>query len=108
MIEEATFNIYDKVYLLLLNLNVKEISAGDFYSLVEKIRIPKKQVLELVEDELLDMGLVQTQVDRICRSLSFKIRWTRNDAKFVEKKLREKGLIERENFNKIIIKKQNQ
>lgn len=102
------FNIYDKVYQLLLNLNVDEISAGDFYSLVERIRLPKEQVLNLVEDELLDMGLVQPQVDRICRGLSFKIRWNRKDAKFVEKRLREMGLIDRENFNKIVINKKNQ
>lgn len=98
------FKIYDKVYQKLLELEYDELTVKEFYSLVENIRIPKEKVLGLIEEKLLKMGLTTTQVDRICSSLSFKIRMTRRDARNVERHLREEGLISRKNPFTISIK----
>lgn len=107
MSNNGKYNIYDEVYKKLLKLDVDSLNVSDFYTLVENMRLPKVKALELIEEELLGIGLTVTQVDRICSSLSFKIRWTRQDARDVEKHLREEGLISKQGFNMIKVKKKN-
>jgi len=99
------FNIYDKVYQKLLELEFEKIQVSEFYTIVENMKIPKEEIVGLIEEDLTKAGLTATQVDRICSNLSFKLRWTHRDAKNVEKHLRERGLIHRISPFKFEIKK---
>jgi len=97
-------SIYDKVYQKLINLETKEISVPDFYRLVGNMKVPKEEIVGFIEEKLLEMGLTGTQVDRICSNLSFKLRWTKRDAREIENHLRERGLITKKGFSIIEIK----
>ena len=106
MKSESEVNIYDLVYKKLLELNIKEINVSDFYQLVGNIKIPKEEIVLVLQERLLKVGLTASQVDRICNNLSLKLRWTKRDVRDIENHLREEGLILRKGYNSIVINKE--
>jgi hypothetical protein len=54
------------------------------------------EILGIIEQALIEAGFSSEHIERISNNLSWKLRFTRQDAKHIEKKLRKRGLIDRE------------
>jgi len=102
-----SLNVYDRVYKKLIELETEEISVSDFYTLIGNMKIPKEDIVGFIEEKLFEMGLTTTQVDRICSNLSFKLRWTKRDAREIENHLRESGLLSKKGFSVLKINKKD-
>lgn len=95
-------NIYDKVYALLLDKGEDKIRPYEFYYLVENLKINNNEILDMIRGVLSDAGFNEGNIERISNNLSWKLRFTRADAREIEKEMCKKGWICRKK-NYIII-----
>lgn len=94
--------IYDIVKEKILSLGVEKLQLNEFYLLVENIKICNNDVVEVIYKDLIKMGLTPNASERICSSLAWKIRFTKRDARDIEKHLRNSGFFHREHYNLVI------
>jgi len=97
-------NIYQKVYNKLLETDADKLLVSDFYHMVENMKINYDEIMNTVEQTLLDAGFSPHQIERLSNNLSWKLRFTRHDARDIEKTLCKQGCIIR-NRNYIYIEK---
>lgn len=97
-------NVYNKVYDELLKLDVDRIYKNEFYTLIEKMKIGVPDIVATIEQVLIDAGFNEQQIFRVSNNLSFKLRFSKRDARYIEKHLKENGNITRRG-NLIIINK---
>lgn len=98
--------VYEKVYNHLKKLNKDTIPCWEFYRYIENMKIHNGTVCNKIKKDLLAYGLTQRQIEVISRKLSYTIRFTRRDARDIEKALIQLGWIQRTKHN-ITLKRQS-
>ena len=106
MAKSNGINVYNKVYSELLKLDADHIYKSEFYGLIEKMKIGVPDVIATIEQVLIDAGFNEQQIFRVSNNLSFKLRFSKRDAHYIEKHLKENGNITRRG-NLIVINKDN-
>ena len=104
MEEESSLPIHDKIYTLLERRTSKKLLVSEFFALVENIRINTK-TLESIRTELFDAFLMESQVNKISKSLLLYVRYTRADSRELLKQLIDMGWVNRKNYMITILKK---
>jgi len=88
-------SVYDKVLGKLKEMETPKIYSNQFYSLITNMKVNKTELICIIEESLKEAGLPVTQIERICDGISWKLRFTKPDAKAIEKHLIAKGEIKR-------------
>lgn len=84
--EENHLPIHNKIYNLLEQRTSKKLTVGEFFALVENIRI-NEEILENIRKELFSACLMESQVTKIVKSLILYVRYTRADSRDLLKQL---------------------
>jgi hypothetical protein len=98
-------NVHEKVYYILLNLETDKIRPYELYYLIENMKFKRDEILDMITETLELAGFSEDHISRISNNLSWKLRFTRKDARKIEKELCKRGLICREK-NYIYIKQE--
>lgn len=86
--------VHNKVYELLNRRTSKKIRVKDFYKLIENLRV-NGNIIDNVKINLIREGLTERQVNYFLKNLSWKIRFTREDSKNIEREMIDFGWIKR-------------
>jgi len=105
MSEENPLPIHNKIYEILERRTSKKLLVSEFFALVENIRINTK-TLENIRNELYNANLMDSQVNKISKSLLLYVRYTRADSRELMKQLVDMGWVSRKNYVVTIKKKQ--
>jgi hypothetical protein len=94
--------ICDKVYNKLIDQDIEKIRPYEFYYMIQNMKIDTSEIVDTISSVLLEYGLTDPQIKRISSHLSLKLRFTKADAKHIEKEMKNNGLITRK-CNMIVI-----
>jgi len=95
-LEEKTnngVNVYDKVYSKLQNLDDDKLRPYEFYSLVENMKVNGEEIIEVIQEVLYEAGFNKSIIERISNNIAYRVRFTRADARDIEKELCKRGCI---------------
>lgn len=102
-------NVYKKIYDELSEKKLGKIRPYEFYYMIENMKINSEEFFSTIKQMLVENGFSDHQIGKrdeelkkICQNLVYRLRFTRTDARKIEKRMEEKGLIKR-NRNMIII-----
>lgn len=84
--------IYQKIYERLLDKKIDRIRYSDFYDMVADMHLTSNGLADSLEQELLNMGWLESQVKEITRRIRYP-RFTLYDIGLIEKRMKEKGMI---------------
>jgi len=96
-------NVYLKVYEMLLKQDNDKLRPYEFYYMIEQMKLNYDEIMGTIENALLKAGFSKEHIVRISNNLSWKLRFTRKDARAIERELCKRGLITRDrNFITVI------
>lgn len=97
MVDNGLLPIHKIIYDMLLQKHTDRIRRYEFTGIVLNIRFNEEMINKLLEDIktlLLHQGFSIRQVDRICSEITYRSRYSTEDAHEIEKTLRSKGYLE--------------
>lgn len=103
-LDEST--IYQKIYERLLEKKVDRIRYSEFYDMVADLHLTSNGLADSIEQELLNMGLLEKDIREITRRIKYP-RFSLHDIGYIEKRMKEKGMIRYQHPGWLIINKQN-
>lgn len=87
--------VYDKIKMR----SGETMYVRDFYHLVESMRLQDvdlySQVMKKLVPELRQLGLSPHQIESICNNVKWRVRFSRKDARDIEKVFTQMGLMKR-------------
>lgn len=91
--------VHQLVYDQIKERSGEKIYVRDFYHMVESMRLQDidlySQVMEKLVPELQKLGLSQHQIESISNNVKWRVRFSRKDARDIEKVFIKQGLMKR-------------